>query len=59
MPTRFAFGPNIFGFIMYNTFSPTCAQVTNERLLLGEPPWSGDYNTIQIPAKQYCPPGTG
>ena len=44
---------------MYNTFSPTCAQVTNERLLLGEAPWSGDYNTIQIPAKQYCPPGTG
>jgi hypothetical protein len=57
VPTRFAFGPNIFGFIMFNTFSPTCAQVTNERLLLTEPPWSGDYNTIQIPAKEYCPPG--
>jgi hypothetical protein len=57
VPTRFAFGPNIFGFIMFNTFAPTCAQVNNERLLLTEPPWDGDYNTVQIPAKEYCPPG--
>jgi hypothetical protein len=56
-PTRFAFGPNIFGFIMFNTFDPTCAQVNNERLLLTEAPWSGNYNTVQITAKDYCPPG--
>ena len=30
-PTRTAFGPNILGFVMYNTFAPTCAQVDNER----------------------------
>jgi hypothetical protein len=57
VPTRFGFGPNILGFIMFNTFAPTCAQVTNERLLLTEPPWSGAYNTIQVPSKEYCPPG--
>jgi hypothetical protein len=56
-PTRFAFGPNILGFSVFNTFAPTCAQVNNERLLLTEPPFNGDYNTIQIPAKEYCPPG--
>ena len=50
--------PNIFGFIMFNTFAPTCAQVNNERLLLTRAPWNGDYNTIQIPAKEYCPPGS-
>ena len=44
-------GPNISGFIMFNTFTPTCAQVNNERLLLTEPPWDGDYNTVQIPAE--------
>ena len=59
MPTRFAFGPNIFGFIMFNTFSPTCAQVNNERQLLSAAPWYGAYNTIQVPPKEYCPPGSG
>ena len=59
-PTRTAFGPNILGFVMYNSnFTPTCAQVTNERLLLTEAPWDGAYNTVQITPGKYCPPGTG
>jgi hypothetical protein len=59
-PTRTAFGPNIFGFIMYNSgFVPSCAEVTNERLLLTQAPWNGAYNTIQITPGRYCPPGPG
>jgi hypothetical protein len=57
VPRRTAFGSNIRGFVMFNSFSPTCAQVTNERLLLTAPPWRGDYNTVQIPPGKYCPPG--
>jgi hypothetical protein len=57
-PSRTAFGPNIRGFIMDNEgFAPTCVEVTNERLLLTEAPWNGDYNTIQLPPRHYCPPG--
>lgn len=57
-PARSAFGPNIRGFIMYNEgFTPTCVEVTNERLLLTEAPWNGDYNTIQLPPRHYCAPG--
>jgi len=57
-PTRTAFGPNIRGFVMYNSgFTPTCVEVTNERLILTEAPWNGDYNTIQMPPRRYCPPG--
>lgn len=56
-PSRTAFGPNILGFVLFNDFSPTCAQVTDERLLLAEPPWQGAYNTLQIAPGKYCPPG--
>jgi len=56
-PTRTAYGANIRGFVMYNTFSPSCVEVTNERLILTEAPWNGNYNTIQIPPRRYCPPG--
>ena len=56
-PSRSAYGPNIRGFVMYNTFNPTCTQVTNERLLLTGPPWDGDFNTVQITPGRYCPPG--
>ncbi|HUD69129.1 MAG TPA: hypothetical protein VMQ40_02710 [Acidimicrobiales bacterium] len=57
-PTRTAFGPNIRGFVMYNSgFTPSCVEVTNERLLLTEAPWDGNYNTIQMPPRRYCPPG--
>lgn len=56
-PTRTAFGPNILGFIMYNDFTPTCTEVTNERLIVTEPPWDGDFNTVQMPPGKYCPPG--
>jgi hypothetical protein len=58
VPTRTAFGSNIRGFVMYNSnFMPTCTQVNDERQLLTEAPWNGDYNTIQVPAGSYCPPG--
>ena len=52
-------GPNIRGFIMYNSFSPSCTEVTNERLILTAPPWDGDFNTVQLPPGRYCPPGAG
>lgn len=56
-PTRTAFGSNILGFVMFNTFTPSCAQVTDERLLLTEAPWDGSYNTVQTTPGSYCPPG--
>jgi hypothetical protein len=58
VPTRTAFGSNIRGYVMYNTFNPTCSQVNNERLLLAGSPWNGAYNTVQTPAGTYCPPGS-
>ena len=43
---------------MYNSnFTPTCTEVNDERQLLTEAPWNGDYNTIQVTAGSYCPPG--
>jgi hypothetical protein len=58
VPTRSAFGANIRGFVMYNSnFTPTCTEVSDERQLLTEAPWNGDYNTIQVTAGSYCPPG--
>jgi hypothetical protein len=58
-PTRSAYGPNIRGFVMFNSnFTPTCSQVDDERQLLTEAPWFGDYNTIQVPPGSYCAPGT-
>jgi len=55
-PSRTAFGSNIRGFVMYNSFTPTCTQVANERLILTEAPWNGAYNTLQT-SSIYCPPG--
>ena len=57
VPSRTAFGANIRGFVMYNTFNPTCTQVANERLFLTQAPWNGAYNTVQTPPGTYCPPG--
>jgi hypothetical protein len=57
-PTRSAYGPNIRGFVMFNSnFTPTCTQVNDERQLLTGAPWFGDYNTIQVTPGTYCPPG--
>lgn len=58
VPTRTAFGANILGFVMFNeNFTPSCAQLDDEAQLLTEPPWDGDYNTVQTTPGDYCSPG--
>lgn len=57
-PTRTAFGSNILGFVIFNeNFTPSCAQLDDEAQLLTEPPWDGDYNTVQTTPGDYCSPG--
>jgi hypothetical protein len=56
VPVAGASGSNIRGFI---AFSAVCAPVTSlkaEESTLMNPPWAGQFNTLQFNASVYCPP---
>ncbi len=58
LPVAGASGSNIRGFI---SFSATCtpeATLRAEEATLLNPPWSGQFNTLQFNAGVYCPPST-
>ena len=56
IPVAGASGSNIRGFI---SFSATCTPIATlraEEATLLNPPWSGQFNTLQFNAGVYCPP---
>jgi hypothetical protein len=56
LPIAGANGTNIRGYVAYGA---TCTPVTtlqNEMNTLTNPPWSGQFNTLQFNAGVYCPP---
>ncbi|HUV57899.1 MAG TPA: hypothetical protein VMV96_03750 [Acidimicrobiales bacterium] len=56
IPVAGASGSNIRGFITFNaTCSPTASLKGQESTLLN-PPWAGQFNTLQFNAGVYCPP---
>jgi hypothetical protein len=56
IPVPGASGSNVRGFIAFNgTCSPTSALVNQEQTL-ANPPWGGQFNTLQFNAGVYCPP---
>jgi hypothetical protein len=56
IPVAGASGSNIRGFISFNaTCSPASTLKAQEQTLLN-PPWAGQFNTLQFNAGVYCPP---
>lgn len=56
VPVAGASGSNIRGFISFSaTCSPTSQLKAEEQTLLN-PPWAGQFNTLQFNAGAYCPP---
>jgi hypothetical protein len=56
IPVPGASGSNIRGFITFNaTCSPSSSLKAQENTLLN-PPWAGQFNTLQFNAGVYCPP---
>ncbi|MDE3094291.1 MAG: hypothetical protein KGJ47_10985 [Acidobacteriota bacterium] len=56
IPVPGANGSNVRGFIAFNgTCSPTSALAAQEQTL-ANPPWGGQFNTLQFNAGVYCPP---
>ncbi|HSN02581.1 MAG TPA: hypothetical protein VLS91_03760 [Acidimicrobiales bacterium] len=56
IPVAGASGSNVRGFIAFNgTCSPTSALAAQEQTL-ANPPWGGQFNTLQFNAGVYCPP---
>jgi hypothetical protein len=56
MPVAGATGSNVRGFI---TFDAVCSPLTtleSEAATLENPPWAGQFNTLQFDAGVYCPP---
>ena len=56
IPVAGASGSNVRGFIAFNgTCTPTSALVSQEQTL-ANPPWGGQFNTLQFNAGVYCAP---
>ena len=56
IPVAGASGANVRGFIAFNAVcTPTSSLLSQEQTLLN-PPWGGQFNTLQFNAGVYCPP---
>jgi hypothetical protein len=49
-------GPNIRGYIAFDASCTPTATLKAEEAALVSAPWSGDINTLQVPAGAYCKP---
>ncbi len=49
-------GSNIRGFIAFSAVCSPTTTLQNEESTLVNPPWSGQFNTLQFNAGVYCPP---
>jgi hypothetical protein len=56
LPIAGANGTNIRGYVAYGATCTPVATLQNEMNTLTNPPWSGQFNTLQFNAGVYCPP---
>lgn len=56
LPIAGASGSNIRGFISFSASCSPVATLQQEEATLLNPPWSGQFNTLQFNAGVYCPP---
>jgi hypothetical protein len=51
-----ASGANILGYIAFSAVCSPTSTLSSEMSTLEDPPWSGQFNTLQFNANTYCPP---
>jgi hypothetical protein len=56
VPVTGATGSNVRGFITFDAVCSPLATLENEATTLENPPWAGQFNTLQFNAGVYCPP---
>ena len=56
LPVLGASGSNIRGFITFNATCTPSSTLKNQEKTLLNPPWAGQFNTLQFNAGIYCPP---
>jgi hypothetical protein len=56
VPVAGASGSNIRGFIAFSAVCAPPATLASEISTLANPPWAGQFNTLQFNANVYCPP---
>jgi hypothetical protein len=56
VPVTGATGSNVRGFITFDAVCSPVATLENEATTLENPPWAGQFNTLQFNAGVYCPP---
>ena len=56
IPVSGASGSNIRGFIAFSAVCSPAATLASEISTLANPPWAGQFNTLQFNANVYCPP---
>jgi hypothetical protein len=56
VPVAGASGSNIRGFIAFSAVCTPTATLKSEISTLANPPWAGQFNTLQFNANVYCPP---
>jgi hypothetical protein len=54
--SRGATGSNVRGFISFNAVCTPATTLQNEATTLENPPWAGQFNTLQFNAGVYCSP---
>ncbi len=57
LPVAGASGSNIRGFISFSASCSPTSTLRQEEATLLNPPWSGEFNTLQFNAGVYCAPG--
>ena len=58
VPVTGATGSNVRGLITFDAVCSPLATLENEATTLENPPWAGQFNTLQFNAGVYCPPVT-
>ena len=58
LPVAGASGANVRGYIAYDATCSPLATLQSEINTLTNPPWSGQFNTLQFNAGVYCPPAS-
>jgi hypothetical protein len=59
VPITGASGSNVRGFIAFAAACTPKSTLANEMTTLLNPPWAGQFNTLQFNAGVYCPPAPG
>ena len=56
VPIAGASGSNVRGFITFDAVCSPASTLESEASTLENPPWAGEFNTLQFDAGVYCPP---